>query len=116
MRLNRKSAISCLALLLLLHWLLLFLLAVESLIKSPGTRDNYYFLVLCEVKTLQLRILSCLLLADVQEEVTLGSFKTIGVFKESFSHEAFNIGHDQFTFKVHVFDIKGFISLKVSVL
>lgn len=58
-----------------------------------------------------------MLLADVQEEVTLVSFKKIGVFKESFSHEAFNFGDlDRFTFKVHVFDIKGFISLKVSVV
>lgn len=57
-----------------------------------------------------------MLLADIQEEVTIVSFKKIGVFKESFSHETFNFGDvDRFTFKVHVFDIKGFISLKVSV-
>lgn len=60
---------------------------------------------------------SFLLLADVQEEVTLVSFQRIGVFKQTFSHEAFNFGDtDRFTFKVHVFDIKGFISLKVSVV
>ena len=76
---------------------------------------NNYFLMLCEVKTRQLRHSSCLLLADIQEDVTIVSFKTIGVFKESFSHEAFNFGDlDRFTFKVNVFDIKGFISLKVS--
>lgn len=44
-------------------------------------------------------------------------FKKIGVFKELFFYEVFNFGDvDWFIFKVYVFDIKGFISFKVSVV
>lgn len=58
-----------------------------------------------------------MLLADVKEEETLVAFEKIGVFKQKFSHETFKFGDlDRFTFKVHVFDIKGFISLKVSLV
>lgn len=69
------------------------------------------------LKHYSFEILSCLVLADVQGEVTIVAFRRIGAFKKSFSHEDFNFGDlDRFTFKVHVFDIKGFISLKVSVV
>ena len=52
-------------------------------------------------------------LADEFPEETLISHKEIGSYKEDFSHEDYRFGRDQFTFKVHVFDIKGFVSLQV---
>lgn len=54
---------------------------------------------------------------DVMEEQTRVAFQKIGVFKETFSHEAFKFGdRNRFTFKLHVFDIKGFVSLEVSLV
>ncbi|XP_020606886.1 attractin-like [Orbicella faveolata] len=78
-------------------------------------KDDVDVEVTVEIKSGDSAFLNLSISSDVQEEVTLVSFQRIGVFKQTFSHEAFNFGDpDRFTFKVHVFDIKGFISLKIS--
>ena len=58
------------------------------------------------------RFVSCL--ADLVPEDTLVSEHKIGKFEQAFSHEFFKFGGpDRFTFRVHVFGIKDFVTLQV---
>ena len=53
-------------------------------------------------------------LTDALEEETLVHSREIGSYQQTFSYGVFPFGRrDKFTFKVHIFDIKGFITLEV---
>ncbi|XP_078358816.1 attractin-like protein 1 [Oculina patagonica] len=78
-------------------------------------KDDIDVEVTVEIKSGESALLNLSISSDVKEEETIVAFEKIGVFKQTFSHEAFNFGdREEFTFKVNVFDIKGFVSLEIS--
>ncbi|RMX57812.1 hypothetical protein pdam_00006739 [Pocillopora damicornis] len=55
--------------------------------------------------------------SDAVEEETLVHSREIGSYQQTFSYGVFPFGRrDKFTFKVHIFDIKGFITLEIAFL
>jgi len=78
-------------------------------------KDDIDVTVEVEIKNGDPAFLNLSVSSDVTPEYTLISHHKIGIFEQTFSHELFKFGGpDRFSFKVYVFDIKGFVTLQIT--
>ncbi|KAJ7336559.1 hypothetical protein OS493_011773 [Desmophyllum pertusum] len=85
-----------------------------SFLNTPE-QDDIDVKVEVEIKSGEKALLNLSISSDVTEEETLVALREIGEYEQVFSYEVFKFGgRDRFTFKVYVYNIKGFVSLQIS--